>query len=139
MLGTALEYWSARLLHDVPCAFAVSDGVDAQLKTIHGVMDLCHITTHLSLLPIVTRYYTNACTSASPITTQVANSGQWSGSSGNFTIDGTGMRNTSAAYQAADGTCLNGGVCALIDIEGLDGVILAGASKSQRLALRTVN
>jgi len=30
-------------------------------------------------------------------------------------------------------------VCALIDIEGLDGVILAGASKSQRLALRTVN
>jgi len=55
MLGTALEYWSARLLHDVPCAFAVSDGVDAQLKTIHGVMDLCHITTHLSLLPIVPR------------------------------------------------------------------------------------
>ena len=39
----------------LPCAFAVSDGVDAQLKTIHGVMDLCHITTHLSLLPIVPR------------------------------------------------------------------------------------
>ena len=51
MLGTTLEYWSARLLHDVPCALAASRGVEAQPKTIYGVIDLCHITTHLSLLP----------------------------------------------------------------------------------------
>ncbi len=83
-------------------------------------------------------YYANTCTAQSPITIEVATSGQWSGSSGAFTIDGTGMLVTSVNYQNADGTCKSGGYCGLVAIENLDGIIFTGLSDAQRIVLTNV-
>jgi hypothetical protein len=83
-------------------------------------------------------FFTNTCSAASPIAIRVATNAQWSGSSGAFTISGTGMVVTSGIYQNADGTCQSGGYCGLVAIENLDGVIFVGASASQQIIVKNV-
>src|SRR5262245_2987183 len=57
-------------------------------------------------------YYTNNCTAGPRITLRIATSAEWSGSAGNFIIDGTGITGTCVNF------CGSGGYVALVDVEG---------------------
>lgn len=78
---------------------------------------------------IDTNYYRD-CGSGSRTTVRVASSAEWSGSSGHFTLDGSGITPTCVTF------CGGGGVAALIDVEGVDYVNVGGISDTQRLIVR---
>ncbi len=75
-------------------------------------------------------YYTNNCTTGSRLTLRIATSAEWSGSSGNFIIDGTGMTPTCV------NACGSGGYVALVDVEGVNYVVLQGQGATQRLEIK---
>lgn len=83
-------------------------------------------------------YYTDTCSAANPIAIRLANNAEWSGSTGNYTIDGTGITNTSRTFNPKNGPCPAGGVCAVVDIEMLDGIVMTGVSDTQRIVLTAV-
>jgi hypothetical protein len=92
-------------------------------------------------LRIDPHYYTaTTCTAANPITVRVATNVQWPGSTGHFTVNGTGMVTTSLANSAnsGNGPCNQWGPCALIDIESVNGIIFGGISNAQRVAITAV-
>src|SRR5574341_2064968 len=75
-------------------------------------------------------YYTNTCTTGSRITLRIATSAEWSGSSGNFILDGTGITGTCVNF------CGSGGYIALVDVEGVNYVVLQGQSATQRIEIK---
>ena len=84
-------------------------------------------------------YYTATCTAAAPITIRVATSAEWTGSSGPFTIDGTGITLTSKHFVPFGGSvCSSGGMCGLVDIESVNYVTVGGNSATQRLVVKNV-
>jgi hypothetical protein len=72
-------------------------------------------------------YYTATCTAASRITIRIAASGEWSGSTGPFTINGSGV--TPAADATYGVTDHNG----LINVNGVNFIEVKGLSNSQRI------
>jgi len=82
-------------------------------------------------------YYTNTCTASTPVSIKVATSAQWPGSSGPYTVNGAGIVNTSS-YYGITGPCEGMGLCGLIVVERLDGIILSGASSTQRIVIPNV-
>jgi len=75
-------------------------------------------------------YYTNNCTTGARITLRIATSAEWSGSAGNFIIDGTGITGTCVNF------CGSGGYIALVDVEGVNYVVLQGQSPTQRIEIK---
>ncbi len=75
-------------------------------------------------------YYTNNCTTGSRLTLRIATSAEWSGSAGNFIIDGTGMTPTCV------NACGSGGYVALVDVEGVNYVVLQGQGATQRIEIK---
>ncbi len=75
-----------------------------------------------------TNYYSTTCTGSNPMQIRVATAGEWAGSTGPFTLDGSGIT----------ATCLNncGDVRGLVTIENLGGIELKGISTAQRLVIR---
>jgi hypothetical protein len=68
--------------------------------------------------------YYSSCTAASPITIKVATASEWSGSAGDFTLDGTGITPTYGVYDTH---------AALINVTSLNGIHIKGASSTQRI------
>ena len=82
-------------------------------------------------------FYTATCNATKPITIRIASSTEWPGTSGNFTLNGSGIVNSSANW-GANGACDGGGNCGLVAIERLSGVIFTGLSDTQRVVMSTV-
>jgi hypothetical protein len=84
-------------------------------------------------------FYTANCAPDSPITFKVATSAQWPGSTGHFTLDGTGMARVCLTIGAAFpgfAPCGTGGPDSyLVGIEDLDSIVFGGASETQRLRI----
>jgi peptidoglycan hydrolase-like protein with peptidoglycan-binding domain len=76
-------------------------------------------------------FYTTDCVQGSPITIRVATGGEWRGSAGNFTLDGTGMT----------ATCLRfcGDTQGLVHVEDIDTLTLGGNDASQRLVIKNAS
>jgi hypothetical protein len=71
--------------------------------------------------------YYSSCTGGTPITLKVATSSEWPGSSGPFTLDGTGVAPTFGVYDSHTG---------LVNVAKLSGIHIRGASASQRLIVQ---
>lgn len=76
-----------------------------------------------------TGYYTLTCSAANPITIRVANGTEWPGSSGSFTLNGSGVTPTCNTH------CGAGGVGALIVVTSVNGFVLGGNSAGQYLVV----
>lgn len=75
-------------------------------------------------------YYTANCTTGSRISIRIATNGEWSGSSGPFTVDGTGVTpSVDSLFGPTDRAP------ALITVFGVDFVELKGLSNSQRIVV----
>jgi hypothetical protein len=75
-------------------------------------------------------YYPTSCTASARIAIRVATASEWSGSTGPFTFDGSGITSTCMNF------CGGGGVAALIDVEGVNFITVGGVSATQRLIVK---
>lgn len=82
-------------------------------------------------------YYASACAATSPITITVATSAEWTGSSGHFTFDATGISGTSPQF-GPTGACGGGGFCGVVDVEAVSTITIGGRSTGQRFILQNV-
>ncbi len=87
-------------------------------------------------------YYAVNCSKSNPITIRVADgsspANEWPGSSGHFTIDGDSVTTTSTRYSSASGGPSSGGYGALVDVENINYLKIAGLSAAQRIVIRDI-
>lgn len=79
---------------------------------------------------ITPTYYTTNCTTGSRLTIRIASTSEWTGSSGSFTLDGTGV-----TASCDSNWCATDRQRALVNVGGINFAELRGLSASQRIIL----